>query len=341
MKSIVLREFGGVDNLIYEDTPAPEVGPDDVLIRLRMAAVNHLDIDVRKGVSGLPVTLPHIPGTEGAGEIAAVGDRVTNFKPGDRVATFAIQSCGQCPNCLDGHENTCLNLQTLGGSLRGTYAEYVKVHSRQPVPVPDGLSFETAVAGFKFGVAHEALALTAKLRRGETVLVTGAGGGVGSSAVQYARYLGGRVIAATGLDEKCERALALGADHAINYLAEDLGEAVLDRTDGRGVDVAFDMSGGKVLQHCLSALAPDGRLVTVGAHAGEHVEIDMIAVFRKHLSIFGCGRMTRGIVARMFGLMASGELAPVIYRCFDLKDVAEAHGIMESRRFFGRMLLQT
>lgn len=339
MKAIVLNKFGGVDNLIYEEAPTPEVGPNDVLIRLHMAAVNHLDIDVRKGVSGLPVTLPHILGTEGAGEVAAVGDSVTIFKPGDRVATFAIQACGDCANCENGQENTCLNLQTLGGSLRGTYAEYVKVDSRQPVPLPDGLSFETAVAGFKFGVAHEALALTAKLGRGETILVTGAGGGVGSSAVQYARYLGGRVIAATGLDEKCERALALGADHAINYLAEDLGEAVLERTSGRGVDVAFDMSGGKVLQQCLAALAPGGRLVTVGAHAGERVEIDMIAVFRKHLSILGCGRMTRDIVAHMFDLMASGELAPVIYRHFDLKDVAEAHAIMESRRFFGRMLL--
>lgn len=340
MKSVVLKEFGGVDKLIYEEMPTPEVGPDGVLIRLRMATVNHLDLDVRKGVSGLPVTLPHILGTEGAGEVAAVGRNVTNFKPGDRVATFAIQSCGRCANCKSGSENTCLNLQTLGGSLRGTYADYVKVHSRQPVPLPGDLSFETAVAGFKFGVAHEALALTAKLRRGETVLVTGAGGGVGSSAVQYARHLGGRVIAATGLDEKCERALALGAEHAINYLTEDLGQAVMDRTDGRGVDVAFDMSGGEVLQQCLSALAHGGRLVTVGAHAGERVEIDMIQVFRKHLSIFGGGRMTRDIVARMFDLMASGDLEPVIYRRFGLQEVAEAHTIMESRRFFGRMLLK-
>ena len=339
MKAVVLKDFGGVDNLIYEETPTPEVGANDVRIRLHMAAVNHLDIDVRKGVSGLPVTLPHILGTEGAGEVAAVGDAVTTLEPGDRVATFAIQACGHCANCRSGQENTCLNLQTLGGSLRGTYAEYVKVDARQPVPLPDDLSFETAVAGFKFGVAHEALALTAKLRRGETILVTGAGGGVGSSAVQYAKYLGGRVIAATGLDEKCERALALGAEYAINYLAEDLSKAVLERTDGRGVDVAFDMSGGKVLQQCLSALAPGGRLATVGAHAGERVEIDMIEVFRKHLSIFGCGRMTRDIVARMFGLMASGELDPVIYRRFDLRNVAEAHEIMESRRFFGRMLL--
>ena len=340
MKSIVLKGFGGVDNLIYEEIPTPEVGTNDVLIRLHMAAVNHLDIDVRRGISGLPVTLPHILGTEGAGEVAAVGDRVMNYEPGERVATFAIQSCGHCSNCKSGHENTCLNLQTLGGSLRGTYAEYVKVDARQPVPLPDDLSFETAVAGFKFGVAHEALALTAKLRRGETILVTGAGGGVGSSAVQYARYLGGRVIAATGLDEKCERALALGAEHAINYLAEDLDRAVLDRTNGRGVDVPFDMSGGKVLQQCLSSLAHGGRLVTVGAHAGERVEIDMIEVFRKHLSILGCGRMTRDIVSRMFDLMASGDLVPVIHRRFDLKDVAEAHGIMESRRFFGRMLLE-
>ena len=340
MKAIVLKDFGGITNLVYEETPTPEVGTNDVLIRLHMAAVNHLDIDVRRGISGLPVALPHILGTEGAGEVAAVGQRVTNFRPGDRVATFAIQACGHCANCTSGHENTCLNLQTLGGSLRGTYAEYVKVDARQPVPLPDDLSFETAVAGFKFGVAHEALVLTAKLRPGETILVTGAGGGVGSSAVQYAMHLGGKVIAATGLDEKCQRALALGAEHAINYLTEDLSEAVLDRTDGRGVDVAFDMSGGKVLQHCLSALAPGGRLATVGAHAGERVEIDMIEVFRKHLSIFGCGRMTRSIVARMFDLMASGKIEPVIHRRFGLKDVAEAHAIMESRRFFGRMLLE-
>ena len=340
MKAIALHEYGGFDALRFEEVPTPEPGPGEVLIRVHAAGVNHCDTDVRRGVFGVLQRFPHVMGVDAAGVVESVGPGVAAFKPGDRVAPHFMLSCGACRNCRRGLENICLDAQVLGITTWGTYAQYVKVAQHNLIRLPDGLSFEDAAAALvPFATAWEGLVTVAKLTAGETVLVNAAGSGVGSAAVQIARLAGARVIATVGSDDKAAQARALGAEEVINYGGENVAEAVMRLTGGLGVDVAFDMVGGARLLDCVAALAQGGRIATVGAHGGEKVEFDMIEFFRKHISMHGCGRSTPVIAADVLALVAEGKLKPVLFRTFPLAEAAAAHRLMESRAFFGRMVL--
>jgi NADPH:quinone reductase-like Zn-dependent oxidoreductase len=340
MQAVVLRDYGGFDRLRLEETETPTVGAGEILIRNAAVGINHCDTDVRRGVFGVAQTFPHVMGVDSAGEVAAVGSGVAGFVVGDRVAPHFLLSCGTCRNCIAGKDNICLKAGVLGVTTWGTYAQFVKVGAHNAVKLPDGIAFDDAVAAqIPFATAWEALIEVGRLGAGEAVLVNAAGSGVGSAGIQIARLAGARVIATTGSDEKFAAARALGADAVINYEKSNVGDAVMALTDGLGVDVAFDMVGGARLQDCIAALAQGGRIVSVGAHGGEHVEIDMIELFRKHISLHGCGRSTKAIVMKVLELVAAGRLKPVIFRAFDLAQAGEAHRVMESRKFFGRMLM--
>lgn len=340
MKAVTMKRHGGRDALIFEEIDTPKPGAGEVLIRLYAAGVNHVDIDIRNGISGMHTSLPHILGVDGAGEIADLGPEVTRWKIGDRVAPHFILNCGICRNCRKGRDNICSSFSILGANQWGTYAEYVVVPAHTMVPIPNGLSYESAAAGgVPFATAWEGLVTTANVKPGETVLINAAGSGVGSSAIQVAKLAGARVIASAGSDEKLRRARELGAHGVINYHDTSLSDAVLDMTAGNGVDVALDMVGGTILLQTIQSLSSGGRLATVGAHAGEKVKIDMIEVFRKHISIHGCGRSTKSVFEKVFDLMADGALRPIIHQKFPLAQAGEAHKIMESRNFFGRMIL--
>jgi len=266
--------------------------------------------------------------------------RSTQYKIGDRISPHFMLNCGVCQDCLAGKENLCGHADVLGVTVWGGYADYLKVGQHQVVRIPNGLSDAAAVAGqIPFATAWEALIDVAGVRAGETVLVTAAGGGVGSAGVQIAKLAGARVIAAAGSGDKLEKAAALGADAGINYTEEDIGEAARRLTDGRGVDVVLEMIGGQILVQSIDALAPGGRMATIGAHGGEKVEIDFVELFRKHISVHGCGRSTKAQVSRVLALMADGKLKPVIQGHFPLANAGEAHALMESRNFFGRILL--
>ena len=340
MKAIVLHRNGGPDVLRCEEIETPRPGPGEVLVRVRAAGVNHVDIDIRNGLSGMKGNFPHIPGVDAAGVVTEVGDGVTTWKAGDRVAPHFILSCGVCQNCLKGAENMCHNFGILGATTWGTYAEYVKVGQHHLVRLPNGLSFDDAVSSYvPFATAWEALVTVGKVGPGETVLVNAAGSGVGTAGIQVAKLAGAVVIATAGSPSKLKRAKELGADYAIDYRKKSIAREVLRLTGGMGVDLVLEMVGGKVLVESVEALAAGGRLVTIGAHGGEQVKFDMIEFFRKHITLHGCGRSTKAIAAEALALVAVGKLTPVIHRKFKLKDAAKAHKVMESRRFFGRMLL--
>jgi NADPH:quinone reductase-like Zn-dependent oxidoreductase len=340
MLAVVLRDYGDFDRLRLEETEQPQPGVGEIVIRNRAVGVNHCDTDVRRGVFGVAQTFPHVMGVDSAGEVAAVGPGVTGFKVGDRVAPHFLLSCGTCRNCVAGKENICLNAGVLGVTTWGTYAQFVKVRANNAVRLPDGLDWQAAVAAqIPFATAWEAIIEVGRLTAGETILVNAAGSGVGSAGIQIAKLAGARVIATTGSDAKFAAARELGADEVINYERTDVGEAVMALTGGLGVDIAFDMVGGARLKDSIAALAQGGRIVSVGAHAGEHVDIDMIEFFRKHISLHGCGRSTKAIVAKVLDLVAAGKLKPVIFKAFPLSEAGEAHRLMESRNFFGRMVL--
>ncbi len=339
MNATMFDRFGSAETLVWQETPTPVPGPDEVLIRLEWAAVNHLDIDVRNGQSGMAVSLPHVLGTEGTGTISAVGSMVKEWRIGQRVGTYAFRTCRRCRNCLLGRQNMCLDIVTLGGQRQGAYAEFIVVRDDQLVEVPDTLALRDALASYKLATAWEALVETAALQPNEVLLVTGAGGGVGLSAVMLAHRLGAKVIAATGSDRKNASLLALGASHVVNYRADDLVEVIRELTQGAGVDAVLDVAAGDGLRKAIAATRPGGRVAVVGAHAGETTEIDMLDLFRRHISIHGCGRYTTKILRRVFQELANG-MAPVpVHREFALSDASEAHRVMESRDFLGRLLL--
>ena len=341
MKAVVIREYGDFDVLGYEDAPTPEPGIGEVLIQIKAVAVNHCDTDVRRGIFGVAQTMPHVMGVDAAGKVAAVGPGVTGFDIGDPVSPHFMLSCGHCLHCLQGRENICLDPQVLGINTWGTYAEYVKVHANNVIKLPKSLDPVTAVAAqVPLATSWEGLIVMAELRAGETVLINGAAGGVGSGAVQVAKLAGARVIATVGSDAKRDRVLALGADEAVNYNTESIPAAVMRLTDGYGVEVAFDQVGGQSLLDSIQALAQGGRLATVGAHAGEQVEFDMIEFFRKHISMHGCGRSTKAHVYEVLKLLADGKFQAIVHDTMPLKDAARAHEIIEGRDFFGRIIMQ-
>ena len=341
MKAVQVDAFGGLEVLTYRDLAAPKPAPGEVLVEVHYIGVNHLDVDVREGVSGLPVALPHTLGTEATGIVAAVGPNTHAFMLGDRVATYAFRSCGTCAACAASRPNLCARTGTLGAHDQGTYTEQIPLPIECLIKLPDGLSTLDAVRSYKLATAWEALIETAALQPGETMAVTGAGGSVGSAAVLLGKHLSATVIGIASSDARCARIAENGADHTINYRDQDLTATLLDVTDGKGVDLVFDVAGGETLVAAIQGLAWGGRIALVGAHAGEVVPVDMVDLFRRHLTVYGCGRYTRPILEAVFAARVEGLAAPPIDTVFPLAKAADAHRLMESRRFFGRTLLTT
>ena len=320
--------------------PTPEPGPGEALIRVRACAVNHVDIDMREGTSRLPLTLPHTLGFEIAGEVVALGDGVDGVAVGDRVAPLYQIHCRECEWCRRGEHMHCERISMLGVQSPGGYAEHAVVPAWALIPLPESLSFEQGAAiQTTFGTVWHALVTRVGLTEGKWVLVNAAGSGVGTAGIQVAKLLGARVIASAGSDEKLERARGLGAEATVNYRSENLAARVRDLTDGRGVDVVMESVGGDVLTGSLAALAKNGSVVTVGAHAGEVVPVDVILLFRHQWSVIGSVRATADELRHCIDLVAGGQLSPVIHATLPLDRAADAHRILEERRQFGKVVL--
>lgn len=286
MKAVRFHEYGDAGVLRCEDAAEPEVGPRDVLVRVRSVGLNHVDIDMRNGTSRLPLKLPHTLGLEAAGDVAAVGAEATELAEGDRVTPLYQIACRRCGPCLAGRQQFCEALEMLGIQRPGAYAEYVAVPAHAVVRIRDGMSYDDAASvQTTFATAWHCLVTRANVRPGETVLISAAGSGVGSSGIQVARRAGARVITSAGSDAKLERARELGADVCVNYTRERLTDAVLEATDGRGVDAVLEHVGGEVFTGSLSAVAIGGRVVVCGGHAGEVVPLDLIELFRREWSV--------------------------------------------------------
>ena len=345
MKAIRFHTFGGAEVLRYEDTPRPVIGENDVLIEVKAAGLNHLDVWVRSGARERNILLPHIPGSDGAGLIAEVGHAVTRCKPGDRVLISPGLSCGVCEKCHSGCENLCPEYRVLGTKEDGTYAAFVKIPAMNVLPIPDGLDFQQAAAiPLVFLTAWHMLVSLAKVRPSEVVLIHGAGSGVGSAGIQIAKLFGARVITTAGSEEKLMKAAELGADELINYREKDFVEDIKRITQRRGVDVVFEHIGGQVFEKSITILAKGGRLVTCGATTEYLVKTDIRYVYSRHQSILGSwmgGKHELIEVLKFFGTAASPDrtLRPVIDRVFPLSEAADAQRRMEERSNFGKIVL--
>src|SRR6267154_2706423 len=235
MRAILFDHHGGPEVLRYTDAPEPELRSGEVLVRVHACALNHLDLWVRKGIPGVPFPLPHIPGSDIAGVVAKIGPNVSTIKPRQKVLLAPGVSCGKCPACLAGNDNQCPQFTNLGYLIDGGCAEFVRCPEINCFPYPENLSFEQAAAvPLVFQTAWHMLVVRAELAPGEDVLVLGAGSGVGSAAVQIAKFFGCRVIATAGSDEKLAKAKQLGADETIHHHKEKIREAVRKMTAKRG-----------------------------------------------------------------------------------------------------------
>lgn len=345
VKSIRFHTFGGTEVLQYEDAPKPAAGPNDVLVNLKAAALNHLDLWVRSGAREKNIPLPHIPGSDGSGIIAEVGSAVDWLKPGDPVLISSGLSCGRCEMCLAGRDNLCRFYRVLGVREDGTYAEYLKIPAVNCLPIPAGLEFhEAAAIPLVFLTAWHMLVTLANIRPGETALVHGAGSGVGSAAVQIAKLSGARVITTAGSKEKLKKAEELGADDLINYREKDFVEEVRKITEKKGVDVVFDHIGGEIFEKSITVLSKGGRLVTCGATTEYLAKLDIRYVYTRHQTILGSwmgGKAELIEVLKFFeGGKAKRRLHPVIDSVFPLARAADAQRRMEERKNFGKIVLE-
>jgi NADPH:quinone reductase-like Zn-dependent oxidoreductase len=345
MHGVIMNRYGGSEVLEYLELPDPVLADGEVLVRVEAAALNHLDIDLRKGTSRLPLDLPHVLGCEGVGRVVtAAGDATHRWSVGDRVMVLEETTCGRCDGCRRGRQNLCEDTVWIGVGRQGAYAELIAVPADGLIPLPETRSAEewAAVQG-AFGTAWHVLMSRGRLTAGEWVLVNAVGSGVGSAALQVSLLAGAHVIATAGSAAKLERALVMGASEAIDYRSQGtdcIARAVLEATGGRGVDLIFDHVGGSVLTGSLKALRPGGRLVTCGAHAGETVPIDVVELFRSEISLIGSRSCTLAELLTVVELVGCGKLDPVVDSVFALSDVRAAHQRMEQRQQFGKIVLR-
>lgn len=340
MKAIRFHQFGGVEVLKYEDAPDPKPGPGEALVRVKASGVNHLDLYVRAGSYATLPKLPHISGSEAAGEVAEVGEGVAGLSAGQAVAMAPWMFCGRCEYCLAGEETVCLRTETVGVLRNGSYAEYMVLPAVNLIPMPPGVSFEAAAAVTLATVtAWHMLMGKAKVGPGEKVLVHAAGSGIGSAALQIAKLAGAWVVATAGSDDKLAKAKELGADEVVNYNRQDFQEEVKRLTDGRGVDVVAEHIGQTTWEKSIGCLARNGRLVTCGVTTGGEGKMNIRYLFSLQASLLGSRGGTRADVRQVLNLVAAGKLKPVIHRVYPLQEVAEAQRTMEERKNFGKLIL--
>lgn len=343
MKAVRIHRNGGPEVLVLEEVPEPTCGPGQVKVRVRACAMNHLDLWVRRGRPDLTLSRPLVLGSDVAGEVAECGPGVEGLRAGDEVVVYPGMYCDRCAACAAGDQPLCPGFHALGArpGSDGGYAEYVVVPARNVLPKPRGLSFvEAAAVPLAAVTAWRMLVTRARVRPLETVLVTGASGGVGTYAVQIARLWGARVIALAGTAEKARRLREeLGADEAVVYRDQPWRERVLELTGGRGVDVVLESVGRATWADSLAAAARGGRVVTIGQTTGPSAETHIPTIYLKQLAIHGVFMGSLAELMELLRHVERGAVRPVVDRVFPLEQAADAHRYLESGQVFGKVVL--
>lgn len=339
MKAAIFHEYGGPEVIRVEAVDAPRAGPGEVVVEVRAAAMNHLDLWVRRGI-GIETTMPHIGGSDIAGVVAEVGAGAA-ATVGERVVVNPSLSCGRCAWCVRGEHSLCVEFRILGEHTNGGFAERVAVPAANLYPIPETVSFEEAAAlPISYQTAWRALVTRAALRPGEDVLVIGASGGTAVAAIQVAKLLGARVFAVTRGAESVRRVHEVGADVVYDRAEVDFSREVYRDTGRRGVDVVVENVGEPTWQGSLRALARGGRLVTYGATAGAKPPTDLRLVFWKQLQLIGTTMASRSEFEAMLAVALRGGLRPVIDTVMPLEEARAAHERLEAGGQFGKIVLR-
>src|SRR5579863_898467 len=338
MKAVRIHQFGGPEVLAYEDIPGPRPRKDQVLVRVRACALNHLDVWVRKGLPG--VQLPHILGSDIAGEIVSVGEYVTSFTPGQRVLLAPMHFCNHCAKCVAGSQNQCREFTVLGNAVDGGDCELIAVPGANVIPIPDSLDFNQAASvPLVFVTAWHMLVGLAQVRPGQTVLVLGASSGVGIAAIQIAKMFHCRVITTAGDESKLEKGRALGADYGINHYQQKISDEVRKITNKEGVDIVVEHVGAATWDESVRSLKSGGTLVTCGATTGPNVSLDLRHLFARQLKLLGSYMGTMGEFREVMGHVFAGRLKPVVDRAFPLSEIRAAHELLEKSQMFGKIVV--
>ncbi len=338
MKAVRIHQFGGPEVLTYEDIPEPQLRKDEVMVRVRACSVNHLDVWVRKGLPG--VKLPHILGSDIAGDVVEVGEYVTGFKVGQRVLVAPMHFCGHCEKCVEGLQNQCRIFTVYGNAVDGGNCEFFAAPAANVIPIPDSLDFiQAASVPLVFVTAWHMLVGRAGMRPGQTVLVLGASSGVGIAAIQIAKLFHCRVITTAGDEAKLAKGRELGADYGIDHYKQKISEEVRKITNKEGVDIVIEHVGAATWDESVKSLKSGGTLVTCGATTGPNVAVDLRHLFARQLSLLGSYMGTMGEMHAVLRHVFAGRLKPVVDRVFPLSDIRAAHEYMEKSLMFGKVVL--
>lgn len=329
--------------VVINEVPEPQApGEGEVLLQIRVVALNHIDVWGWRGMAFAKRKLPMTVGAEASAVIAAIGPGVTGLKTGDLVAIYGAPTCGRCRPCRQGRDNHCEHPKGVHGfHLDGYARDYALMPARNVVPAPQGVDdVAAALAPVTFGTSEHMLFDNARLESGETVLVHAGGSGIGTAAIQLAKKIGATVIATVGSDDKIEPCKALGADHVINYRTDRFEGAVRKITKKRGVDVVFEHVGKDTWAGSMFCLRRGGRLVTCGSTSGVSAETNLMMLFQQQLRLIGSFGCTMGNMVSVMEKMAKGVVRPVVDSQIGFGDLARALERMESRKVFGKIVMR-
>jgi NADPH:quinone reductase-like Zn-dependent oxidoreductase len=340
MRAVILEGFGGTENLRYvTDFPDPVPSEDEVLVRVKAVALNHLDIWIRKGALAVKPELPHIIGSDVSGVVERVGTAVRKFKEGDEVIVAPGLSCGVCESCLGGEQNLCRDYDILGLKTRGGYAEFVRIPERNLIKKPTNLSFEEAASyPLTFLTAWNALVRKGGIKPGDRVLIWAGSSGVGVAGIQIAKAFSCFVITTAGDPEKAKRCRDLGADVVIDHYREDVVGKVRELFR-EGIDLAVDHVGSATFEKSIHCLRKGGKVVFFGTTTGSEAKIDLRYIFVREIKLIGVYMGPNSDLHRITRLFEEGLFKPVIDRVFPLKFAGEAHSYLEESKHFGKVIL--
>ncbi|HLW66908.1 MAG TPA: zinc-binding dehydrogenase [Gemmataceae bacterium] len=339
MRAMAFAEHGGPEVLKLMDLPTPQIEDDEVLVRVKACALNHLDVWVRKGL-GMKISMPHIGGCETTGEISEVGKSVKGFTAGQRVMISPGQADPSGEWCARGLDQCAPDYHIQGNQTQGGFAEFAKTKAYNLIPISDAWSFvEWAAVPLTFVTAWNMLHRRAGVQPNDNVVVWGASSGVGVAAIQIAKLAGARVLAVAGSDEKLRKAKDLGADITLNYNTQDVAKEVKAATGGQGADIVVEHVGAAVWQQATRCLGRNGRLVTCGATTGPKVEIDLRFFFTQQHAVLGAYMGSRSDLLQCLKLVERRLLRPVVDSVFPLEKLREAQEKMERREMFGKIMV--
>ena len=344
MKATVFHKHGPSDVLSYEDFETPKIHPDQVLIKVKAVALNHLDLFVRNGIPGLNLEMPHILGSDISGEIVELGSDVgSSLEVGQKIVVDPGINCGVCEFCIRGEESLCTSYGILGEHARGGYADYIALNPKSVIPIPETAEIDlvdAAAIPLTLMTAWRLLITKANIKPGDDVLIIGIGGGVALAALQIAKIAGARVIVTSSSDEKLKKSETLGADITINHRTNpEYHKEIYRVTKNRGVDVVLDSVGQATWDRSLKCLRKGGKLVTCGATSGPKAETNLNLVFWKQLEILGSTMSSRDELRTALKLVWNGKIKPIVDHTYSLSKAKEAHEILERGEQFGKLVL--